>query len=71
MKKKRITANGQANFRCVEDVTVSGGKLEAAGKLNLNGGNVVISGDFFVTSGTELQINPTPDRINTFAYGTN
>ena len=67
----RVTANGQANFRCVEDISISGGVVESASRVNLNGGDVVISGNFCVTEGTELQINHNPEITNPFAYGTN
>lgn len=67
----RVTVNGRANFRCVKDIFVSGGVIESASTVNLNGGDVVISGNFIITQGAELQINNNPDIINPFAYGTN
>ena len=65
-----VADNGEANFRCINDVSISGGHIQDVGKFYLNGDDVVISGNFMVTQGAELQINNSTDIINPFAYDT-
>lgn len=53
----KLSNGGIGNFKCLEDINMGGGNVENESVLKLSGENVLLSNDFSVNLGGELNIS--------------